>query len=446
MIKFSKSTNNFYKLRRCSLYYDNVNAERNIDFVLNLGMNRVPDKISSNLNIFTLFKFLLKRKFIGLMKRNYREMLKSMASLDTSGIDRTAEPRLKYVIYSDLVKLSKKGFHVKVVNESAQIYLKILNVYELQNVNVDRDFNGDLDDYEIKYKGKSKIILSKADPNITRDRRSLEEIEKDREIFEGSDFKDLSLNRLRENALMEFNVNYAKVKMGKNQNEQNLEYISNLIDNLNKSEKEDNPYSAELKNEFKDYYSARDKHIMDRVNSTDLYEYFRINFPSHYNKLFSAVKSKNIGIARTLMTSLRKHWLDRFSERSKTIAHDKTLYVVDVEMVSQMRLDILDKEGRNVLETVYNYSNVMKSSSNMVSNNNELLDYDTSIYKFTIPESKWNTSDRNYMQTHLVRFEFEKKTKFKNILKSSYDTLMITDIDLALKGNKHFNFNSKSIL
>jgi hypothetical protein len=109
-----------------------------------------------------------------------------------------------------------------------------------------------------------------------------------------------------------------------------------------------------------------------------------------------------------------------------------------------MRLEILDKEGKNILESEYNYINKMKSGKNLKNADDydqDVIGYDTSIYKFNIPDRKWNYNNNEYMQTHLLRFEFEvKKNNIRNIFRDSYNTLLITDIDLSLKGNKHFKF------
>jgi hypothetical protein len=434
----------FYFFPKRTLYYDNLNVIRNVDFVLNLGMNNIPNSVGANINFFKLLKFFSKRKFINNVKEYYKKLLFGIVNNDLKTFEAILEPNLRYVLYKDLAKFSK--YKIKIKNENEPIFVKILNIYELQNVNLDRELNGHLKDYEIKYKGKNKLVLSKIDPNANVDRRALEEIEKERDIFEKSDFKTLALNHLKDSALLEFNLNFAKNKLGNNSNEKNLEYISSLIENLQKSEKEESIYTHELKKEFGDYYSERDKFVDSKLKQTDLYEYFRNNFPSNYNKLFTVAKSKQLGMYRMLMTNMRKYLLEINREKSKKVSSYKTLYIIDVEIITKMHLEITDKNDKNILDSVYNYSNIMKNNNNVISNNNEYLDYDTSIYKFKLPSSKWNLDDQNYMQSHLLRFEFEKKNIFQNVLKNVYKSMMITDIDLALKGNKHFSFDTKEML
>jgi hypothetical protein len=382
----------------------------------------------------------MNRRLIKNIRSSYVNLLKGICEEDPSyKFNKVLEPKLKYIVYNDILKYKKLNYNFSIVNLNEPVFLKLINRYELQNVNIDRDFNGYFEDYTVKYKSSGKVELEKIDYTIN-DRRSAEEIEKDREIFEKSDFKDLALSHLRDSALIEYNTKYVKKYMGNNKTEQNLDFVSELIENLQKSEKDESLYSQELKKQFSGYYSEKDKFITEKINSTDLYEYFQNNFPSHYNKLYSAVRSKDLGIARTLMTSLRKSLFDKLAHRSKKISADKTLIVLDIEVISKMRLNIENPNKENILDSKYNYSNIMKNSRSII--NNEFLDYDTSIYNFNLPESKWNLDNKGYTQSHLIRVEYEQKNKFRNLFKDNYDTLKITDIDLTLKGNKHFQSKS----
>ena len=110
-----------------------------------------------------------------------------------------------------------------------------------------------------------------------------------------------------------------------------------------------------------------------------------------------------------------------------------------------MRLEIKNENNENVLDSKYNYRNRIKRQLNLIQNNTDYLNYDTGVYKFSVPDKKWDYNHEEFMQTHLIRFEFEKTNTLRSIFRKPYDTLVITDIDLSLKGNKHFKF-SKNFL
>jgi hypothetical protein len=52
-------------------------------------------------------------------------------------------------------------------------------------------------------------------------------------------------------------------------------------------------------------------------------------------------------------------------------------------------------------------------------NNNELLKYDTYIYNFSVSEIKWIYNNKDFMQSHILRIEIEKKNKFQNIFQKN---------------------------
>jgi hypothetical protein len=107
-----------------------------------------------------------------------------------------------------------------------------------------------------------------------------------------------------------------------------------------------------------------------------------------------------------------------------------------------MRIELINKDGENVLEKDYNYSQAIKSSLNFIfQENNEVAEYDTSLYKLKPSSHIWDITSPEYLQRHIIRFEYERKSMVQFMLKNPLNKMKITDIDIALKGNKHFNFD-----
>jgi hypothetical protein len=414
--------------------------------MFNLGYNDVSTKIKPNIGFFKLTKFLMKRKLMYLIRHYYKHLIQSIEKGEVQIFDEILEKNLKYALYLDLTRLTGEGYTFRVVNDKEPIFIKILNIFELDNVSINREDNPEVSEYDLEYSRDGSVIyLNQYDPmeELKLEGRSFTEIQKEKEAFEKSEYKEITYRKLYEEAKVSYAMDYLKTKLGSQISEKNAEYISNLIQQLEKKEKKYDPYSMELKSQFADYYTNKEKHIEEKLKKTDLYDYFRMTMPSHYDSFLQLHKVKK-GFVKRFINSIRQRYYRNYIHKSKRISKEKTLFVMDVEVTSKMRLEVVDREGNNVLESQYNYMRRMKRNlgggSKFLNNNTELLDYDTSIYNFSVPERKWNFNDKDFMQSHILRIEFEQKNKFQNIFKKPYNNMLITDIDFSLKGNKHFKF------
>ena len=446
MSLFRQSTKIFSIIRaqKKNLYYDNVKAERNIDFIFNLGYNRIPSNIPSNLNILKTVKFFTRQLLIRRMRKNYRELLTSIENADTKQIENLLENRISRVLFKDLSIFSEKGYTFHVINKGSPVFIKILNIYEFTNVKLNRDLNDDVEGYELKFRGKNKLVFKnlKLQPMKAINKATREQNELERKLFENTEECKLCLANLKFEAEFEFNLIYIYNKLGKNPSEGNIQYYENLISSLKEIEKEDSLTAQEYKKEFSDYYIERDKFINNKVSNTDLYLFFKEKMPSNYMKLFNKKgPSSKSTILKNFLIKIKDKINIKFSDFSRKFSRNyNKLFVFDVEVASKMRLEIRNKEGENILEKDYNYSNSIKSSLNYIfQESNNVLEYDTSLYKLKPNTHIYDIKHSEYLQRHVIRFEFERKSMVQFMLRNPLDKMKITDVDIALKGNKHFN-------
>ena len=93
------------------------------------------------------------------------------------------------------------------------------------------------------------------------------------------------------------------------------------------------------------------------------------------------------------------------------------------------------------MNSKYNYKeNFLNDKENLKSKNNQENDtneeYDKN-YIFDLPRSKWYFEDENFIQKHTMRIEVEKLNKRLYTSRLILKSMRITDIDLALRGNRH---------
>lgn len=431
----------FNKVSKAFLYYDNISLERNLNFVMNLGHNNVSSQLKSNIGMLKLsksyFHFLLRMN----MKRLFRQLLKSLEKGKIDILNHILEPKLKMCLYRDISLFSKMNYNIKLSNQNEPIYIKLINIYELENLNTDRDLNGYYKDYNMEYKSKNRISIFKANQNNILKLKNKKDLDKEKELFYKSEFKEMALKKLKYEAEIEYNIDYVQKKLGKNTNNaKEVNHITNFLETLKKVEKDTSESGKLIYEKYKDYFIEREEFIEKKVNSTDLFEFFVLNMTDKYQSMFNSNVDKKKGFFGSIIDWFKKVWISKVLNYSKKVSADKILYIYDVEITSKMRIDILDEKGNNILDSVYNYTNQMKSVNSVVGSNSEHINYDTGIYNFKIPEVLWNIGHKEYHQRNLIRFEFEKKRRFQNVWKNPYKSMIITDIDLVMKGNKHFKF------
>jgi hypothetical protein len=437
-LRFTSSSRNLINVPKKFIYYDHLDLERNLDFVFNLGYNDYSNKIKPNMGLYKVLNYSCKRQLIYMMKHFYKNLLLSIESGEVEIFDEILEKNLKHSLFLDLKELYGKNYFFRVVNKDDPIFIRFLNIFELNDVHLDRELNSEISEYELKLKGH-QIEIRKEDP-LEEFRHQLPgDFKKEKEAFEQSEYKELALERLESELRISYAVEYLRRKLGSHKiNEKNTEYITNIIKQLEDNDTKTDFYKEELKSQFADYYQGKEKYILEKLRESDTYIFFRKNMTSHYKSFYTDYNNKK-SLLKRFIGHLRKSIYIRNSKRSKKISSAKTLYVVEVEISSKMRLELLDEEGKNALVSKYNYERKIKR----LINNKSDRDYDSSLYKITLPEKRWNINHPEYMQSHVVRFEFEKKNIFQNFFKNSYSHMRITDIDLCLKGNKHFKFKKE---
>jgi hypothetical protein len=433
-----------YHTPRRTLYYDNIKTERNLDFIFNLGYNKIGSDIQSNLSVFSTIRFFTRQILIRTIKRNYHDLLIAIEKADTKRLEELLENRISRVLLKDLIKISEKDYSVHVINKNSPIFVKVLNIYEFTNVKLNRDLNEDVEGYELKFRGKNKLVFKnlKYEPLKGLNKRSREETERERKIFEKSEEYNTSLDNVKREAEFEFNLRYIYEKVGRNPSESNIKFYENLVSSLKKMENENSLEAQEYKKEFKDYFIDRDKYVNNKVSTTDIYIHFRDKMPSNYTKLFKKNNPSSFNQKlKEFLIYVKDKFNIKFSDFSRKFSRNyNKLFVFDVEIASKTRLEIRDKEGDNILEKDYNYSDSIKSSLNyLFQESNTVAEYDTSLYKLRPNDHIWDVNNPEFLQRHVIRFEFERKSMVQFMLKNPLNKMKITDIDIALRGNKHFN-------
>lgn len=450
--------NIFFKIPRRNLYYDNGKANnlgknenmnftnslytRNLDFVFNLGYNNISELVESNIPLLKMFSLTKDKKLIEKINEHYIDLLEALELGDISVLDEVLEKNLKFVLFNDIVKYSRKNFTFKIINKSSPIEIRFLAFNELYNIEIEREKNFISEDYVMAPFKKNKFILANENTYKPKDNKTILEIEDERKAFEKSDFKTISYNHFVNGLNEQFKVEYCKLKLKPNASDDDLQYFVSLMNSLEKTESKTDQYSMHLKNEFADYYILRDKFIKEKKEKVDLYLHFKENMPNQYKHFFE--NNANKSFFRNKIKTLKNNWFNKIITQRRQVFGKKSIQVIDVEITSKFRLEILDSDGKNVLNTKFNYYDIFKSASNEKAKNDcdnssdpfKDLDYDKN-YIFEIPEWKWNFNNDSYVQKHVLRIEFEKLNKRLFTSRNLYKTMKITDIDLALNGNRH---------
>lgn len=437
----------FYKIHKRNLYYEtgflsdknkesnnskaNDSFTRNLDFVFNLGYNSLSEIIENNIPITKMFSLIRNKKLINHIKNHYIDLLEAIQFADVKVLDEILEKNLKYVLYNDLIKYSQKNYSFKILNKDAPIEIRFLAFNELYNIEIDREKNIITKDYVIAPFKKNKFILANENTYKPKERKTVYEIETERKIFENSDFKMITFNHYQNGLNDKFKVEYLKMKLKPNASDEDVQYLISLMGSLDKVEFKNDQYSIHLKNEFADYYTSRDKFLRENKDKIDLYVHFKENMPSQYKTFFE--KNSNKSIIRNMISGIKRALFDKIINPRKYVFGKKSVQVIDVEISSKMRIEIYDENGENILNSKFLYSEGFKNK-NENSNNN---DYDKN-YIFNVPKWKWDFNDEDYFEKHLFRIEFEKLNKKLFTSRNVYKSIKITDIDLTLKGNRHY--------
>ena len=77
------------------IYYDNLDSNRNIDFVFNLGYNDLTTKVKSNLGFMKLTKYLFKKQLLNRIRHYYKHLIFSIEEGEIQIFDEILEKNLK---------------------------------------------------------------------------------------------------------------------------------------------------------------------------------------------------------------------------------------------------------------------------------------------------------------------------------------------------------------
>jgi len=451
----------FYKIQKKHLYYDsgkislnnqnirqnqlNTSYTRNMNFVFNIGYNSLSELIETNIPILKMFYLIRNKKLIQNIQNIYIDLLEAIEFADINALDEILEKNIKFVLYNDLVKYSKNKYSLKILNKNSPIEIRFLAFNELYNIEIDREKNFITQDYIMAPFKKNKFILSNENTYKLKELKTMNEIEFERNVFEKSDFKLIALNHFLNSIKDQFKLEYCRLKLKQNASDEDVQYLVSLMNSLEKTEFKNDQYSMHLKNEFADYYSLRDKFIKEKKEKVDLYIYFKESMPNQYRSFFE--KNSNKSFLKNTIKRIKKLWFDKVINPRKYIFGKKSIQVIDVEISSKMRIEVFDENGENILYSKFAYLEDFtdKTEKRESRSNEENNDYDKN-YIFDIPKWKWDLTEEDYSQKHILRIEFEKLNKKLFTSRNLYKTMKITDIDLALNGNRHFKLVKDNIL
>lgn len=439
-----KSKTNFLHLShiikfplRKFIYFDSSEIERNLPFAFNLGYNKIPLMVKSNIGPIKNFQLATNGKLVSNIKDYYKTLLTSLEGNEIENMEEILEQSLKYSLYQDMKDLIEKQFTVRVINPDSPLTVKFLSYYELGNVSLDRNSNGEIDESQFNYDNNFMIsIVKKKQDNVYSP-----EVERERKFFEQSHMKELALNNFTCHLNNEYNKIFSRKILGNNAKQKDITHVANLIQKLNNNEEnnENDQFVQEFKREFSNYYKEKQRFIEEKTKTEDLYLYFKTNMPSHHTKMMKAYKSTQ-SLFKSFVNLIRKKFV-----RAKRTKIDKKTIVIDVEIKSKMRLEIQDLKGNNVLNTVYNYNKLVHKKLNESFKSDPAQNGYDSAYRLKPSDERWNVDNLNFTQSHLLRFEYEQQTRspIRSLFSNPLKTLLITDIDMALKGNRHFKFKKE---
>jgi hypothetical protein len=417
------------------------NFTRNLDFIFNIGYNKTSELIEKNIPIFQLIKLMQNKKLLENIKIFYIDLLEAIETGDINIFNEILEENLKFNLLKDLVKFSNKNFSLRILNKNSPIDIKLLAFNEIFNVEINREKNIKTSDFILAPFKKNKFILANQATYKIKENKNIMEIENEKKIFFSSVFKEIANRHFLDSLKEKFKVEYCKLKLKKNSSDEDLMYLIKIMKNLDDCELKDDIYSVNLKNEFGDYYTLRERFYKEEKEKIELYTYFKENMPMKYKHFFE--KNSQKSIIRNITSNLRRSIFEKIINPRKYILGKKSVWVIDLEISSKMRLDVIDENGDNVLNKYYRYKETYQNKNNNTNNNSNnpsLIteeDYDEN-YIFELPRNLLDLDDNeNYIQKHTFRIELEKLNKRLFTSRLLYNTMKITDIDLALKGNRH---------
>ena len=282
---------------------------------------------------------------------------------------------------------------------------------------------------------KNKYILANEKTYKIKENKSYQEIELEKKTFEESDFKAIAYTHFCGGLNDLFKIEYCKMKLKPNSSDEEIDYFVKIINRVENTEHSNDQYSMHLKKEFSDYFELREKFIKDKKEKVELYEYFKENLTNLYKQFFE--KNSNKSFIRNMIVLMKRIWFNKINSPKKNVFGKKSIQVLDIEISSKMRIEIYDENNNNILDSKFGYSNIFKNYNQEKENLNDFQEYDNN-YNFDIPKWEWDLNQLNYNQKHVIRIEYEKLNKRLFTSRNIYNTMKITDIDLALNGNRHF--------
>ena len=406
------------KVQKRQFYYS-TDKFRNVDMAFNLGYNEIAVSHKSNLNPVAKRLFVINnRVIINQIKNIYHMLLEALENNDIKYLEALFDEKLYYIILRDMSKYRSKLIFVNKHTKNnllQKVNITPLNYFELFNVNIDRKLNKNLlsvninktqayfdKQLNINYSTLSEDIQISSvlgkELGINKENSNLNNIfnsEKSKEIRERIE------NKLKSRLENEYLFIYLTKQLGSKPNDAQIKQFKALKEESISLKVKGYNYNKSMLNNasndeiaFINYFRDESKYIEEQSKSISLIDFYNCVFPEE----FANFKESN---------------QNYFNYNFKNRQSDNCVIVLDVLIESTRRIKFQTDEN--------------KQSLGEVEITNDFVNKDE------IDETR-----ENFIQKHVFRVEYYKPSfaiKFFN----QPIKLKVTDIDMILEGNKHFN-------
>lgn len=453
-IKLFTQSHFLYKNQKRRIYYSS-SFKRNIDMVFNIGneneiLNSHPKNLSS------LEKLLYKKYYKSILSEIsliYNKILNAIDEnnpkvlLDNEYID----VRLYYLLIKDMIKY-RSDLTVQ-RNHKEVTYIEPVNINFLYGIEIDRlknmnkglsmmnqidkrtfefvgyeklgnEVSSNTDDYkDFKYIDKYKYIMNNYRlSDIINNMKNEKTSELEKKLLKNESLQMKLRQKLKSHLEDENIIYYLSSMISKSriedkdikqykailsENENIKKEVNNIFDNEKKEGDsiDDIIYSwvdkkisekGKVNKENMDLYvffMKERKYIEENMKKINLIDYYKYRFPDEYNEFYNRMIGNY-----------------KFASSLYKTNHNNPIILLDVAISSNKRLVFSNKVEKK-------------------EENNE-----EKIFVFQVEEKK---SIEDILQKHVFRVEFEKPSFFVCLFRQKIK-IKVTDIDLALEGNRHF--------
>lgn len=396
---------------------------RNQGFAFNLGVNEIASTFPKNLSTFDQVR--IKLKYSGVfnqIKDTYSLLLDAIENNDLESLQEILEQKTYLNLIYDLAKYRDKlEFLNKFDKKDKMTEVKVnpINLFYLHGVSIDRNENKGLHFLEFHKNTvtfRKTLVQSNKDlsdkPELNQKMRFQigKEIASDPKyshlvrVFESSENSEMLQevkNQLERELEKEYLLEYLSKNLNDKPKENQIKSFSLLIDTNKKYKTIDHQVDSELsKDELAmiNYFNAEKCYVESELKEISLVDYFRVKLP----EAFHSFETTHLGRLNSI-NSL------------KLLNQENSIVVLDVLVESKRRMRIVGDDDKEDID---------------LSLRNDKEDGEL--------ESPEPENSENFVQKHVLRFEFANPPYFVRLFKLKIN-LKITDIDLSLEGNRHFN-------